>query len=139
MIVMNIDKFKQQHVEILGNVAELRLLVKDGIIENAEKISKLIISMSSSIKLHLAVEDSILYPSLQSGNNAAVARMGKQYQAEMDAIAAAYLNFARSWNNVTRVSGDPEGFRSDANIVLRVLHARMHKENTVFYPAIEAL
>jgi iron-sulfur cluster repair protein YtfE (RIC family) len=95
--------------------------------------------MSSSIKLHLAVEDSILYPALQSGNNAAVARMGKQFQDEMDAIAAAYLNFARNWNNATRVSRDPEGFRSDANIVLRVLHARMHKENTVFYPAIEAI
>lgn len=136
---MNIDKFKQQHVEILGNVAALRQLVKDGIIENAEKISKMIISMSSTIKLHLAVEDSILYPALQSGNNDALARMGKQFQDEMDAIAAAYLNFARTWNNAHRVATDPEGFRSDANTVLKVLHARMGKENTVFYPAIEAL
>lgn len=136
---MNIDKFKQQHVDILGNIAMLRQLVKDGIIENAEKISKLIISMSSTIKLHLAVEDSVLYPALQSANNATVARMGQQFQSEMEAIAAAYLNFARTWNSVTSVSRDPEGFRADANIVLKVLHARMCKENTVFYPAIEAL
>lgn len=136
---MNIDKFKHQHVEILGNVAALRQLAKDGIIENAEKISKLIIAMSSSIKLHLAVEDSVLYPALQSGNDSTLARMGKQFQDEMDAIAAAYLKFARNWNNVTRVAKDPEGFRADANIVLRILHERMCKENTVFYPAIEAL
>lgn len=136
---MNIDKFKQQHVDILGNIAGLRQLVKDGIIENADKISKLIISMSSIIKLHLAVEDSVLYPALQNENNAAVARMGKHFQSEMEAIAAAYLNFARTWNNVASVSRDPEGFRADANIVLKVLHARMSKENTIFYPAIEAL
>ena len=136
---MNIDKFKKQHVEILGSVAALRELVKDGIIENAEKIAKLIISMSSTIKLHLSVEDSILYPALQNGNNAAVARMGKQFQGEMEAIATAYLNFSRNWNNALSVSIDPEGFRSDANVVLRVLHERMRKENTIFYPAIEAL
>lgn len=136
---MNINKFKDQHVEILSCITALRQLVKDGIIENADKISKLIISMSGIIKLHLAVEDSILYPALQSGNNAAVARMGRQFQDEMDSIATAYLHFARSWNSVARVSSDPEGFRSDANIVLKVLHARMVKENTVFYPAIEAL
>lgn len=136
---MNIDKFKHQHVEILRNISALRELVKEGIIENADKISKLIISMSAVIKLHLAVEDSILYPALQNGNNSAVARMGRQFQDEMKSIAKAYLNFAKDWNSVSSVSRNPEGFRSDANTVLKVLHTRMQKENTVFYPAVEAL
>lgn len=136
---MNIDKFKRQHVDILENLASLRQLVRAGIAENAKQISQRIISMSSSIKLHLAVEDTVLYPALQNGTNADVARMGKLFQDEMVEIAAAYLNFARNWNNASRVSQDPEGFRADANSVLRVLHARMQKENTVFYPAIEAL
>lgn len=136
---MNIDKFKRQHVEILDNVAALRQLVRDGIIENAARISQLIIAMSSSIKLHLAVEDTVLYPALQSGGDHAIAKMGQQYQDEMVEIAGSYLNFARNWNNSARVAGNPEGFRADANKVLRVLHARMQKENSVFYPAIEAL
>jgi iron-sulfur cluster repair protein YtfE (RIC family) len=139
VFVMDIDKFKQQHVEIIGSVAALRKLAKEGVIENATKISKLIISMSSIIKLHLAVEDTILYPALQNRNNAAVARKGKKFQDEMTVIAATYMGFARSWNNASKVSANPEGFRSDANIVLKILHERMHKENTVFYPAIEAL
>lgn len=136
---MDIDKFKQQHVEIIGSVAALRQLVKEGIIENATKISKLIISMSSIIKLHLAVEDTILYPALQDRSNAAMARMGKKFQDEMAVIATAYMGFARHWNNASKVSADPEGFRSDANVVLKILHDRMRKENTIFYPAIEAL
>lgn len=136
---MNIDKFKQQHIEIIGCVAALRQRARDGISENAAEISRLIVSMSSIIKLHLAVEDTILYPALQSGNNSALAIMGKRFQDEMCGIASAYLEFARTWNNADKVSTNPEGFRSEANKVLKILHDRMKKENADFYPAIEAL
>ena len=136
---MNIDKFKQQHIEIMGCVMELRRFANDGIGENAENIAKLIITMSSIIKLHLAVEDQILYPALQNGNNSALTIMGKKFQDEMTTIASAYMRFARKWNHAANVAGDPEGFRSDANRVLKILHDRMQKENADFYPAIEAL
>jgi hemerythrin-like domain-containing protein len=135
---MNIDKFKQQHVEILSCISVLRTLVKSGISNNAEEIARMIISMSSIIKLHLAVEDKILYPALQSANNASLAKMGKMFQDEMTSIARAYLDFARKWNNASAVATHAEKFRSDANTVLRVLYERMRKENTDFYPVIEA-
>jgi DUF438 domain-containing protein len=135
---MNIDKFKNQHVEILTCISELRTLVKNGIRNNAEEIARMIISMSSIIKLHLAVEDKILYPALQSANNASLAKMGKRFQDEMTSIARAYLDFARKWNAASTLAKNPEEFRSDANSVLRVLYERMRKENTDFYPVIEA-
>ena len=135
---MNIDKFKHQHVEILTAISALRALAKNGIRTNAAEISSRIIAMSSLIKLHLAVEDSTLYPALQNGNSALLARLGKKYQNEMESIAAAYLSFARRWNAATAVSRDPEGFRADANHVLKMLHDPMKRENTEFYPAIEA-
>jgi iron-sulfur cluster repair protein YtfE (RIC family) len=77
---MNIDKFKHQHVEILTGISALRVLAKSGIRDNAAAISERIIAMSSIIKLHLAVEDTMLYPALQNGKNALLARMGKKYQ-----------------------------------------------------------
>lgn len=95
--------------------------------------------MSSIIKLHLAVEDQFLYPVLRNGSNVTLATMGKKFQDEMGAIASAYMVFAGRWNHASKVSNDPEGFRADANQVLRILHERMHQENTIFYPAIEAL
>jgi DUF438 domain-containing protein len=135
---MNIDKFKQQHIDIIDGIAALRSCAKAGIGENAAEIARLIIAMSSIIKLHLAVEDKILYPALQAGKNAALASMGRRFQDEMKAIASTYLDFARQWNTAAGVAHDPEGFRSDANHVLKLLHDRMQKENTDFYPAIEA-
>ncbi|HRK77636.1 MAG TPA: hemerythrin domain-containing protein [Thiobacillus sp.] len=136
---MNIDKFKRQHIEIIEHITALRNFSKEGISENAAEIAALIIAMSSIIKLHLAVEDQLLYPALQRGKNSALAKMGKRFQDEMATIASAYMDFARKWNHASNVSRDPEGFRLEANKVLKILHDRMHKENTDFYPIIETL
>ncbi|OIQ77544.1 hypothetical protein GALL_407600 [mine drainage metagenome] len=136
---MNIDKFKRQHVEIIECIAALRQASRAGVIENADEIARLVIAMSSIIKLHLVVEDQILYPALRTGNNAILARMGKKFQDEMGSIASAYMVFAGRWNQAVKVANDPQGFRSDANSVLKMVHARMQKENTTFYPAIETL
>lgn len=136
---MNLEKFKHQHTDILRSIATLRALAHAGVEANATAIAQGIVAMSGTIKLHLAVEDQLLYPALRSGNNAVLARMGKKFQDEMEAIASAYMGFAQRWNQAVNVARDPEGFRSDANSVLKTVHARMQKENTVFYPAIEAL
>jgi len=135
---MNIDKYKHQHVDILDNIAALRRLTQAGVAHNAADIARLIVNMSSTIKLHLAVEDRALYPALQNGSNAELARMGQQYQKDMGPIAQAYEAFARRWNLPESVRSDVQGFRNDANRVLRMVYERMQRENRDFYPRIEA-
>ncbi len=137
---MNIDKFKHQHDSILGSIATLRDLARAGVDRHAEAIAQHIVAMSSTIKLHLAVEDQALYPALQrAGGDAELARMGRQYQQEMGRIARAYEGFSRRWNHAGSLRRDAEGFRRDANEVLRLVYERMQRENHDFYPRIEAL
>ena len=124
---------------ILSSIASLRSLAHAGVARNAAEIARLIVAMSSTIKLHLAVEDRALYPALQRGGNPELARLGLQYQQEMGAIARAYETFARRWNLPESVRRDEQGFRDDANQVLRMVHERMQRENHDFYPRIEAL
>lgn len=135
---MNIDKFKHQHLDILACIDELRQLARGGIEENAAKIASRIIAMSSVIKLHLAVEDRMLYPVLQASSNVALAKMSEHYQGEMQGIAHAYLAFAGKWNMPAKVKNDPEQFRREANVVLKILFDRMKREDNEFYPAIDA-
>lgn len=135
---MNLDKFKHQHRDILGAIASLRTLVQGGISEQAGAIAQQIIAMSGLIKLHLAVEDRVLYPALENSGNAQLARLSQQYRNEMDGIASAYLAFAARWNSPRLLSAQPEVFRSEANAVLRTLYERMLREDREFYPAIEA-
>lgn len=135
---MNIDRFKREHVDILDQIAALRRLTHAGVAENASAIAQGIVAMSSTIRLHLAVEDRLLYPALQASGSEALAQLGKRFQDEMGEIASSYMAFARSWNTAERVAADPAGFRDDANVVLRSVYDRMRREDRDFYPRIEA-
>lgn len=134
---MNIDKYKHQHSAIFDSIRKLKEFSRLGVAEHAADIAALVIRMSSVIKLHLSIEDRFLYPALQQANNPRLAMMGKQYQHEMTHIAEAYGEFARKWNDAAHVAGDPNGFRNDANKVLKVLFDRMQREDRDFYPMIE--
>jgi hemerythrin-like domain-containing protein len=136
---MNIDKFKHQHEDILADITALRELVHNGIESNAEPIAARIIGMSGNIKLHLTVEDKVLYPTLAGCGDAALARMSHLYQLEMNGIVAAYMTFATTWNSGARLLAAPEKFRAEANGVLRRVYERIKKEDREFYPAAEAL
>jgi hemerythrin-like domain-containing protein len=135
--IVNIDRFKDQHTQILDAIATLRRHTHAGINEHAEQIAQLIVSMSAVIKVHLAAEDRALYPALEAANNRQLARLGRQFQAEMASIAAAYNVFARQWNTAAQLRADPNGFRAQANQVLRTLYERMQREDRHFYPAVE--
>ncbi|WP_312587168.1 hemerythrin domain-containing protein [Comamonas terrigena] len=135
---MQIDKFKHQHGDIKRRIAELRDLARAGADTHAEAIAQGIVAMSALIKLHLAVEDQVLYPALQTDRQSDLARLARHYQRDMVPIAAAYDAFARRWNTSQRVREDAQGFRDDANLVLRKLHERMLREDREFYPQIEA-
>lgn len=135
---MNIDKYKHQHTAIFISIRKLKELSHEGIALNAADIAAHVIKMSSVIKLHLSIEDKFLYPALQEANNPRLAMMGKQFQHEMTHIAETYGEFARKWNDAGHVSGDPEGFRREANRVLKILFERMQREDRDFYPMIES-
>jgi hypothetical protein len=65
------------------------------------------------------VEDQVLYLALQADRQSDLARLARHYQSDMVPIAAAYDAFARRWNTSQRVREDAQGFRDDANLVLR--------------------
>lgn len=134
---MDIDRFKDQHAQIFDAIAQLRRHAQAGIAEHADDIARLIVSMSAVIKLHLAAEDRTLYPALEAAGNRQLAHLGRQFQSEMASIAGAYNAFARRWNTAAQVRADPDGFRAQANQVLRSVFERMQREGRDFYPAVE--
>jgi len=136
---MNIDKFKQEHVAILSAIDQLRELARSGVAPQSQAIAEQIVAMSGLIKLHLAVEQRVLYPAVQACGVASVARLGRQYENDMQGIAGDYLAFAGRWNTAARLAQEPDAFRSEANLVLHALYQRMRREDTELYPAVEAI
>jgi hypothetical protein len=135
---MNIDKFKRQHTAILAGISRLRSLAHAGIADNAADIARQIVDISGIVKLHLSIEDGLLYPELARSGDQRLARLGQQYQHEMAGIAQEYFDFVMAWNTADRVRADPERFRVHANKALRILYERMRREDREFYPAVEA-
>lgn len=136
---MDIDRFKHQHVDILERIDALRALVRNGIEKNAQFIAQQVHDLGTVVKLHLAIEDRILYPAVRKAKEAKIAAMGDVYQEEMKGIANTYIRFTAKWSDATRVAEEAEGFRADANIVLKSVYQRMQRENREFYPAIEQM
>lgn len=136
---MNLERFETQHVAILHGIGELRRLSQQGIASNASAIARALVEISATIKLHLAAEDRMLYPSVQRGGDADLARLAQRYQHDMGPIAAEFETFARRWNTAAPLRAQPEDFRREANAVLRMVWERMHRENREFYPRLQAL
>ena len=136
---MDIERFKQQHVQILQIIHRMRRLATDGIAENASELAREIRLMKSKVALHLSIENDILYPRLEKRADAQVSRLAREYQEEMTGLAEGFGRFVERWGAESAVGGDPEGFRRDCNSVLKALHRRIQRENTDFYPQVEAL
>lgn len=136
---MDMTRFKVQHQEILNGIDTLRQLSRTGVQTNAQAIADNIASLSDVIIRHLAVEDRILYPAVQASDNPELAQMGRTYQKEMTGIANGYIAFSRHWSQAHHVRDDPDGFKEDANTILKAVYLRMQKENREFYPAVESM
>ena len=134
---MNIDKFKEDHIAVLTGISKLRKLVQAGVAENSGDIAKMIVSMSSAIKLHLAAEDRMLYPALARSTYPDAADIGAAFQNEMGSIAAAYMEFTGKWAFGPKIVANPEGFKNDANTIFKALFQRVQREDKELYPVAE--
>lgn len=135
---MNIDRFKNQHVEILNGISVLRKLTHKGVEENAVDIAHELKALAQVIIQHLAIEDRILYPSLEQSGDERMASMSRHYQDDMKGIANAFITFSRKWTNANQLLKNAASFRDEANVVLKNVYDRMLRENKDFYPAIES-
>lgn len=132
---MNMDRYHRDHATILRQIGTLRSLSQAGIDENADRISAAIVDTASLIKFHLAAEEQVLYPRLARSGVPEVEALSTRYQAEMRSLAGAFARFVDQWRVPARLQRDPEGFRGDANTVLKALYERLRREDQELYPA----
>jgi hypothetical protein len=137
--VVNVDKFRQEHLDLLGAVALLREFVQAGVPQHADAICKQLLAMAGTIKLHLAAEDRVLYPALAQADDPFVAHVGRKFQQEMGGIAEAFAAFVARWNLASKIAADPAGFKDEANAIFKALHTRVQRENRDLYPLAEMI
>lgn len=136
---MNTSRIKSDHDALYASMGELRRLVQADVAGNAEALFAELKKLDATIKLHLAIEDRMLYPALASASDPQVAAVGKRFQHEMGGLATAYGDFASRWDSAMRIAAAPGPFEREALGLLDALHARIQHEDLELLPLAEAL
>ncbi len=136
---MHVERYLQDRQHIAQQIATMRRPSQGGIAVHTHEIAEHLTAIAGQIKLHLALEDQVLYPELSRVAKPGMASLAAHYQSELMALSESFTAFVEHWRVASRTEVDPEGFRRDAKVVLKALHERLQRENAEFFPAVAEL
>lgn len=129
------DRYRQQHAEIMRLAVEIgKRLEPATLVNSAAEVRKLLSEMSGKIIVHLAAEDTVLYPLLQKSKDPSTKALAARFAAEMGPIAQAFQNYAVRWGMESEIRSKPDAFASETKAIVKALSERIRKENTELYP-----
>lgn len=132
---MDINQYYDQHSRLL----ELAVKLKDDLeigdsIRMAEVAFGTLCELSANLVIHLAMEDSVLYPHLLDSGDTQVRETAKSFQEEMGGIVQVFLNYTGQWSDINAIRLEPEEFRKQTTTIYQALGDRVSKENQTLYP-----
>lgn len=93
--------------------------------------------LTGILRIHLALEDEIIYPALRNSPDPQMGAIGQRYWDEMGGLADTFLDFVDRWKRADAVLANPDGFRSESADVFKALEERIAREDREVYPLAE--
>lgn len=133
-------RFREQHDGLLALATEISAcLDANEISQDASKVKSLLSKLMGKLKVHLAMEDKSLYPSLLEKGDDQLKAMTQRFIDEMGGIGEAVETYADKWSTASAIQNDVQGFISETNAIFAALAERIDKENNELYAAFDAL
>lgn len=135
---MNMDLYITKHRIIQDYLHQLTTLI-NGTLDrtNATLIAELINKTTGVLNMHLASEDSFVYPKLLQSSDTRVRSITQRYMDEMTKIADAYLAFHKKYNTPSKILADTAEFKQTFKKVRDALLLRMEREEKELYTCTE--
>ncbi|MFY8106823.1 MAG: hemerythrin domain-containing protein [Elstera sp.] len=131
-------RFRTQHSEIADIVSKIEtLLASADWSPRAGEIRQGFSELSAKLRIHLALEDDVLYPRLARHGESSVRDLAVRYQTEMGGIREAYEDFLKQWVHSGKLLTDPTGFKAATIGLFSALKDRIHRENTEVYTLVD--
>jgi hypothetical protein len=111
-----------------------RRLASPTFAEDADGVSRLLSDLSGKLIVHLAAEDTVLYPKLFSATDAITRDMARSFADEMGAIAQTFRSYVARWGSAAAIRHKPHDFAKETGDILNALKDRVRRENTQLYP-----
>lgn len=105
----------------------------------AVEITLMLARLTGILRIHLALEDEILYPALRNATDAETARTAERYWQEMGGLSHAFLDFVDRWKRADALLTDQQAFRAESTYVFAALADRIEREHSEIYPMAERL
>jgi hypothetical protein len=129
------DRYRQQHAEIMTLATQLsKRLSPATLVDEAAEVRKLLGDLAAKIVVHLAAEDTVLYPKLFNSKNSATQALAKRFANEMGLIAQTFRAYVTRWATETAIRSKPEDFAKESQAIIKALGERIRRENTELYP-----
>lgn len=140
MSILPTQRFRVQHDEIGVIVGRIEMLIASPTGHTrAAEIRQAFSELSAKLRLHLALEDDLLYPRLGRHPDPRARELAAHYQTEMGGIRQAYEDFLAQWIHSGRVATEYSAFKTALKGLFAALNDRIHRENTQVYPLADAL
>lgn len=122
-------------LEIVGDIKlrSAHILDRSGAVE----ITLMLARLTGILRIHLALEDEILYPALRNSPDPQIAAIGQRYWDEMGGLADTFLDFIDRWKRADALLANQERFRSESAAVFKALEKRIEREHHEVYPLAE--
>lgn len=131
---MDMELYVTKHRVMQDYLNQLTELV-NGTIEkaNAPLISELINKTTGVLNMHLASEDSFVYPKLLENSDKRIRSITQAYMDEMANIADSYLAFHKKYNTPSKILVDTDEFKQAFKKVRDALLMRIEREEKELY------
>lgn len=134
------EQFRHQHDEIVQVVTELTgHLDEKTLSDHIPEIVALLIRLSGKVKVHLAMEDSKLYPGMVASEDPLARSLADLYQSEMGDLAVVFEAYIAKWLSPDQIHVDKRGFIAETQNLFGVLGDRIRRENEILYPVADDL
>ena len=128
---------REQHAGLASQLGAIDQAIKAG--RSGNDLRKMLIEFSGKLTVHLAAEDRMVYPQLQSSLDSSIAAMAKRFAAEMGGLGAAFKAFNHTYNTGVAIDSDRVGFTKAFNGIVAAIVARVKAEEHDLYAAVDRL
>ncbi|MBN8524059.1 MAG: hemerythrin domain-containing protein [Planctomycetes bacterium] len=128
---------REQHVGLASQLGAIDQAIKAG--KPGTDLRTMLIEFGGKLTVHLAAEDRMVYPQLQSSQDAAIAAMAKRFASEMGGLGAAFKAFNHTYNAGAAIDADRAGFTRAFHGIVSAIVARVKAEENELYVAVDRL
>lgn len=140
-MVVKTGPFRDQHMKIMNIVDNVSRFIEDPsmVEQNALEIVKLLSDLSRSLKVHLTLEDTSLYPVVSLAENSDLKIIAGEYKEEMGGIKDDFESYIKKWSSSYRIGEGVEDFVNETGALFKALRERIERENNILYSMIDEM